>query len=133
MILQVGVKAIIKNSDGAYLFLKRTSVLSTDSHGASWDIPGGRINPGEQLLRALRREVREEIGHNIRSDPQLLAAQDILVPSKDMHVVRLTYLIKEDIPAISLSDEHDDFHWLTANESDSITMEPYLAHVFRNL
>lgn len=133
MNIQVGVKAIIQNSNGSYLFLKRSSRVSTDAQEASWDIPGGRIDPGEKLIDALRREIQEEIGHDLQSDPQLIAAQDIIVSSKDLHVVRLTYLIEEDVPNITLSDEHDDFRWISIAESDSITLEPYLAQVFNSI
>lgn len=133
MNIQVGVKAIIQNSDDSYLFLKRSSRVSTDAQEASWDIPGGRIDPGEQLIDALRREIKEEIGHDLQSEPQLIAAQDIIVSTKDLHVVRLTYLIEEDVPNITLSDEHDNYRWVGVAESDSITMEPYLAQVFNNI
>lgn len=133
MDIQVGVKAIIQNSDGSHLFLKRTSLVSTDTQEVSWDIPGGRINPGEQLIDALRREIKEETGHSLRSEPLLLAAQDIIISAKDLHVIRLTYLVKENIPSIALSDEHDDFRWIGYHETNSITLEPYLAQVFNSL
>lgn len=133
MNIQVGVKAIIQNSDGSYLFLKRTSLVSTDNQQVSWDIPGGRIDPGELLIDALRREIKEEIGHDLQSEPRLIAAQDIIVSAKDLHVVRLTYLIEENVPTITLSDEHDDFRWIGADESGSVTMEPYLAQVFNSI
>ena len=63
MNLQVGVKVIIRNDNGDVLLLKRTSqfLLPADSE-ASWDIPGGRIEPDESLRDALAREVNEEIG-----------------------------------------------------------------------
>jgi ADP-ribose pyrophosphatase YjhB (NUDIX family) len=61
MKLQVGVKALIQNSSGKYLLLRRakTMVNETETH---WDIPGGRIEPEEGLQNALRREIAEETG-----------------------------------------------------------------------
>lgn len=32
-----------------------------------WTLPGGKVNPGEGLVSALRREVREEIGMQVVS------------------------------------------------------------------
>lgn len=69
MKLQVGVKALIKNDKGALLFLRRSTQLVTDSKETSWDIPGGRIDPGEQLLDALRREIQEETGFDTVAVP----------------------------------------------------------------
>lgn len=133
MDLQVGVKALIKNSSNQYLFLCRANQLSTHMHETPWDIPGGRINADELLLDALRREIEEEIGHNLITYPKLLVAQDIFVSSKNLHVVRLTYLATEDVPNIQLSNEHSEYRWVDASDVASIAAEPYLAEVLRNL
>lgn len=89
MNLQVGVKALIER-DGTYLFLRRSADFKSGPQ--DWDIPGGRIEADEALADALRREVIEETGLSLDTIDTLLAAQDIFVPSKDLHVVRLTYL-----------------------------------------
>lgn len=133
MTLQIGVKVLIKNKQGEYLFLRRTALVSTDTTETSWDIPGGRIDPTEPLADALKREVHEEVGHSLQSTPQLIAAQDIFVPAKDLHVVRLTYVAEEDAPSITLSDEHESHRWVRQSEVDSINVEPYLAEVLRRL
>ena len=133
MNLQVGVKVLIKNNDDAYLFVRRKIQVSTDKNQTSWDIPGGRINPDETLDKALQREVKEEIGYSLTAIPTLISAQDIMVLSKDLHVVRLTYTTKEDVSDITLSDEHDDHVWLSLDKLDTVTLEPYLAQVIETL
>lgn len=133
MKLQVGVKVLIKNNSGAFLFLQRSNLMSTDSTETSWDIPGGRISPGEQLHDALRREIMEEIGSDIQSSPKLIAAQDIIVPAKDIHVVRLTYTLEADIPNIKLSHEHIDHRWVMADQFESINVEPYLRRILQDI
>ncbi|MEO5949790.1 MAG: NUDIX domain-containing protein [Candidatus Saccharimonas sp.] len=133
MNLQVGVKVLIINSTAQYLFLQRSVKLSTDSNETSWDIPGGRINTDEALLDALTREIEEEIGHSITTTPELIASQDIFVESEDLHVVRLTYMVKEDISNINLSSEHDSYQWVDKVEIKNMNTEPYLAQVLNNL
>ena len=133
MKLQVGVKLLVKNSQAQFLFLRRSKLLSTDRDKPSWDIPGGRINPGEQLLDALHREVKEEIGYNLQAIPRLITAQDILVPSKDLHVVRLTYVVEAEISTIKLSDEHESYQWSTLDEVKALHVEPILARALKDL
>lgn len=128
MQLQIGVKVLIKNSDGFYLFLKRSKLLSSDIK-TSWDIPGGRINPDENLHSALVREVSEEIQYTLQNEPTLIAAQDIFVDAKNLHVVRLTYITTEDIPNVVLSDEHEDYEWRHISDTSDLNIEPYLKAV----
>lgn len=133
MNLQVGVKALIKNSKDEYLFMRRSTILATDVSEPSWDIPGGRIESDEYLPEALKREVQEEVGYEIQSTPVLVAAQDIFVPAKELHVVRLTYTLKEDISSISLSDEHEEYVWVHESQLETVNAEPYLAEVLMQL
>lgn len=132
MQLQIGVKVLIKNDEGLYLFLKRSKLLSSDVKN-SWDIPGGRINAEENLHDALAREVSEEIHFTLESEPTLIAAQDIFVDTKSLHVVRLTYITTEDIPNVVLSDEHEDYEWRRINDINDLNIEPYLKEVLDTL
>ncbi len=132
MLLQIGVKALIKNSLGKYLLLQRSTPMESETI-VSWDIPGGRIEPNEALIDALKREVREEVGLKEIPDPQLIAAQDIFVKSKDLHVVRLTYRVICDIKTVKLSDEHSDYRWVGVKEVKNMNVEPYLKEVLTSL
>jgi len=133
MNLQVGVKALIKNSKDEYLFMRRSTILATDVSEPSWDIPGGRIESDEYLPEALKREIQEEVGYEIQSTPMLIAAQDIFVPAKELHVVRLTYALKEDVDNIALSDEHEEYVWVHESQLETVNAEPYLAEVLMQL
>ena len=114
MILQVGVKAFLKNSDGKYLLLHRSPIKYPGTKG-TWDIPGGRINPGSQLMDNLRREVKEETQLEIVSEPVLLTAQDI-IPNEEKHVVRLTYFARAEGELVLDTDENVEYEWLSLAE-----------------
>ena len=45
--------------EGRFLITQR---LAHDTLGGYWEFPGGKVNPGEELQAALRRELLEEIG-----------------------------------------------------------------------
>ena len=112
--LQVGVKAFLRNKDGKYLLLKRNMAKYKGAKG-SWDLVGGRIDPGTALLDNLKREVLEETQLTITSVPKLIFAQDIL-HFEDKHVVRLTYVADCEGEIVLDTSENLEFKWLTIAE-----------------
>jgi mRNA interferase MazF len=80
-----------------------------------WDIVGGRINPGSKLIDNLKREVKEETGLEIVSQPKLLNAQDIIV-NNEKHVVRLTYMGESNGDVKLDLSENTDHQWLSMEE-----------------
>ncbi|MDP9212089.1 MAG: NUDIX hydrolase, partial [bacterium] len=98
---------------GRVLLLKRSKPF----HGEDvlkWDIPGGRIDAGEELLDALKREVREETGLDVTSVDGIFHVQDILFNPK-LHVVRITYVVRA-AGEVRLSDEHVEHRWTPKEE-----------------
>ena len=112
--LQVGVKIFLKNKGGKYLLVRRSVKKYGETKG-SWDIVGGRIEPGSKLIDNLRREVKEETGLEIISEPKLIYAQDIIL-GEEKHVVRLFYVGgTEGEPTLDTS-ENVEYKWLTIGE-----------------
>jgi 8-oxo-dGTP pyrophosphatase MutT (NUDIX family) len=111
MELQVGVKVLLKNPEGKYLLIRRAP---KEKNGpGKWDIPGGRMDAGSTMLENLAREVMEETGLTMTSEPKVLGIQDLLWP--DRHVVRITHTgTAAGTPA--LSEEHVEYRWASLDE-----------------
>ena len=113
MDLQVGVKILLRNPEGKYFLVERSDKKYPEAAG-TWDIVGGRINPGTTLLENLTREVAEETKLQIHGEPRLIAAQDILRIA-GRHVVRLTYVGETQGEPV-LDHEAKNFGWFTLEE-----------------
>jgi len=132
MELQVGVKIILQNKEGKFLFLERNPDKYPEvKKGDMLDIVGGRIKIGVPLLENLKREIFEETKLNLVAEPKLVTAQDIL--KTDKHVVRLTYLGEiEGQP--ELDEEHIAYKWLTLEEAKKVAgLDPYSREVISSL
>lgn len=61
---EVAVGVLIRESDGALLI---TSRPAGKPRAGWWEFPGGKLEAGETVEQALRRELQEEIGITIRN------------------------------------------------------------------
>ena len=59
--VEVAVGVLIR-PDGRFLL---TSRPAGKVYAGYWEFPGGKVEPGEDVVQALRRELREEIGLSI--------------------------------------------------------------------
>lgn len=125
IILQVGVKVLLKNPDGKYLLVRRSAKVYPNAI-CGWELVGGRITPGISLLENLKREIREETGITKVENIKLVAAQDILrVEGK--HIVRLTYVADTGSEPVNLDSENTEYKWVTKKEIGVIEgLDPYL-------
>ena len=114
IVLQVGVKILLKNKQDKFLLLRRSAKKYPNVSGR-WDIVGGRINPGSSLIENLKREVKEETGLKLKGRPKLIVAQDIFRKS-GYHVVRLTYIGEATGKVVLDTEENDLYKWYSAEE-----------------
>lgn len=112
---RIGVKAIIQNEAGETLLIKRSSKY--DHLENQFDIPGGRINFGEEPLEGLQREIKEETNLDLKEIKRIIDISTVF-KNEDKHIVRITYhctIKPESLPFLKLSEEHIGHVWRNTN------------------
>ena len=106
---------ILAHRRGRVLLLTRSG-HRTVAPGA-WDTPGGRIRFGETIEDALAREVREELGPEVRFKVITILNVWSFLPSRDQQIVGITFVGTLSGGAIALSAEHARHRWVDTKEA----------------
>ena len=111
---------------GALIFNPAGEVLMIQTHKWShkWGIPGGKIKINETAEAALRREILEETGLEVR-DIHFAMVQDCIEPPefyKKAHFLLLNYTAVATTSQVVLNDEAEDHRWLSLEEAAKLDL-----------
>ncbi|HSW80696.1 MAG TPA: NUDIX domain-containing protein [Candidatus Saccharimonadales bacterium] len=128
MKLQVGVKALIQNDKGQFLFLKRDS-----GEADIWDVPGSHLDSDEELtlIEFLTETVRKQTNLQISDNPGMAATQDIVDRKAGVHEIRLTYEAGMS-GVLKTAKDIVAFKWLHADKALNLKTDPYLQAVLQH-
>ena len=111
------VCAAIANEDGKIFIARRKSEKKL---GGFWEFPGGKLEPGEELEAALKREIREELSVEINC-LRLLHIKPFVY--EHGAVLILFYLCQHQSGEFQLTD-HDESCWLKPQELKTLKLLP---------
>lgn len=101
----IRTRAIIKK-DGKILVLKEKN--------NTFGLPGGRLNKGETIEKALIREIKEETGLEVKKYKMCYLGE---VPESNSLVI--FYVIKTNDSDIKISKEHLSYEWMTLEQIEN--------------
>lgn len=103
--------------DGKILFVKDTK--------GKWEMPSGKIEPGETPEQAIKREIKEELGFSKVEIGNIINVWLFKTSfyKKDHQYYILVYECFTNETEIKLSDEHIEYKWVLLDEVDDLIMD----------
>lgn len=115
------VKLLIENSEGKFLAVQKTDVEKVSGGekyklygrmAGKWELPGGRIEDGNNRFEAGKKEIMEELNLEVKE------LRDVVREAIEEKNNVNTWIVYADEFSgdLELSKEHDEFRWVSARE-----------------
>lgn len=122
-------KAIVRREDGKILILRRSS--SDTRRPLQWDLPGGQYEPGEEMIKGVEREIKEESGLNVSGTTAIYSKTEHRKWSDgEASAVFIFYVAKASSDKVKLSFEHSEYRWLSISEAIKVFEYPLHLELF---
>ena len=108
---------VLRKSDGRVLLVRRAQGQKL---AGKWEFPGGKVEEGESLPKCLERELREELGIEVRAG-EVIATSDY---AYEHGLIRLVAMHVEWLSGQLELRVHDQQAWLHPEEMLSIDLAP---------
>lgn len=131
--LFIATKAFIVNN-GKVLVLRESTQYSDGSNAGRFDVPGGRLKPGEHFEEALKREVKEETGLEVTiGKPVYVGEWRPTVKGERWQIVGVFFLCESVATDVTLSEDHVEALWIHPGEASTINIIDNLKQAFEAL
>jgi len=98
----------------------RVLLLKTET--GQWDLPGGKLKPGEQWEKCIKREIKEELNLEVQGCNLLKLQSDRLRKAAKVTVALAHCQVVQETHMISLSQEHFGVQLASAAQLKSISL-----------
>jgi 8-oxo-dGTP diphosphatase len=118
-LIRVSGAAIVDSLDHPRLLLVARRSAPPKFAGM-WEFPGGKVETGESFEDALHRELREELGVEVRLGREIVAPDEAGWPLNERAVMRVWFaeLAKGEPRPL---EDHDELRWVSV-EADEETL-----------
>lgn len=126
----VAMKAFLVHG-GKVLILRESSKYDDGTNAARYDVPGGRLAPGERYDETLVREIKEETGLTVEfGQPFAVSEWRPIVRGEQWQVVATFVECQAASEDVHISKDHDRYKWIDPTEYRKYQLIPNLVPIF---
>ena len=111
------VAAIIENEQKEILCALRSPQMSIPN---KWEFPGGKVEEGEDIYTALEREIKEELGCELKAGELFHE----YTHEYETFIITLICIKSKVISGIPTASEHSKLIWLKRENLESLNWAP---------
>ena len=125
------VRGVVRE-DNKILILRRHPKSRNNPH--KWELPGGKVDPGEFFDNALIREFKEETNLDVKIESLFEVVQDEFISrrtNQPISTVQLMMNLEIMDGEVQISSEHDEYKWVSIEELKELYDEGMLTTTLR--
>lgn len=117
----VCVGALVWGPSGRVLLVRSTK------WGGRWGVPGGKVEWGESLADAVRRELLEETGLSVGELRQVQTQEAVLSPEfhKPAHLLLVDFFARAGSEAVTPNEEIAEWAWADLAHAETYPLNSY--------
>ncbi|KKS18429.1 MAG: NUDIX hydrolase [Parcubacteria group bacterium GW2011_GWC1_41_7] len=118
--LFVATKAFIEY-EGKILILQESGKYVDGTNVGRYDVPGGRVEPGQRFDESLRREIKEETGLEVEVGGPFYVGE----------FVGIFFMCKAKSSVVVLGEDHGAYEWIDPKNFETYNLIENLKPAFR--